>query len=282
MRGNLHSILLFLLAAVLLAGTALADTGPKPQLAVKVVNGPEEPYYLDLLAEGGSGNGLSQKERDALDQKMLSALLAAVPEGWHACVTEGTGIPIWGDLTGEDGVHTFGYLGVPEAYRILVVTQSGETWVSETLEREVLQSSAVLDWAARTVRVPTVWAGYALQFLATFLPTLLVEGVLLLAFRFDWRRSWRPFLLVNLATQGALAVFMSFHIVRDGFGWWFLLLVVPAELVIALAEALLYRRFLQGQSKNRAFVYGLTANAASAVLGWFLAGSVWRLVVTIS
>ena len=138
MRRNLRSILLFLLAAVLLAGTAFADTGPKPQLAVKVVSGPEEPYYLDLLAEGKGGNGLSQEERDALDQDMLSALLAAVPEGWHACVTEGTGVPIWGELTSEDGVHTFGYVGVPETYRILVVTQSGEVWMSETLERTVL------------------------------------------------------------------------------------------------------------------------------------------------
>ena len=79
MRRNLRSILLFLLAAVLLAGTAFADTGPKPQLAVKVVSGPEEPYYLDLLAEGKGGNGLSQEERDALDQDMLSALLSGTP-----------------------------------------------------------------------------------------------------------------------------------------------------------------------------------------------------------
>ena len=281
MRRNLRSILLFLLAAVLLAGTAFADTGPKPQLAVKVVSGPEEPYYLDLLAEGKGGNGLSQEERDALDQDMLSALLAAVPEGWHACVTEGTGVPIWGELTSEDGVHTFGYVGVPETYRILVVTQSGETWVSETLERKVLQSSAAMDWTAKTVEVPPVWAGYVLQFLATLLPTLLAEGILLLAFQFDWRRNWRHFLLVNLVTQGALAVFMSFHIVRDGFGWWFLILLVPAELVIALVEAGLYCKLLQGRSKAHSFVYGLTANAISALLGWYLAEPVWRWIVTI-
>ena len=79
------SALLFCIVSLLLAGTALADSGPKPQLVVKVLNGPEEPYYLDLLAEGGGGNGLSQEERNALDQDMLSALLSAVPEGWHAC-----------------------------------------------------------------------------------------------------------------------------------------------------------------------------------------------------
>jgi len=108
MRRNLRSILLFLLAAVLLAGTAFADTGPKPQLAVKVVSGPEEPYYLDLLAEGKGGNGLSQEERDALDQDMLSALLSAVPEGWHACVAQGD--LVWGRIDSQDGCFTFSYM----------------------------------------------------------------------------------------------------------------------------------------------------------------------------
>ena len=46
------------------------------------------------------------------------------------------------------------------------------------------------------------------------------------------------------------------------------ILLVPAELVIALVEAGLYCKLLQGRSKARSFVYGLTANAISALLGW--------------
>ena len=189
---------------------------------------------------------------------------------------------MWGDLTGKDGVHTFGYLGVPETYRILVVTRSGEVWMSETLEREALQASVTVDWAAKSVRTPSIWLAYALQILSTLIPTLLIEGLLLLAFRFDWKRNWRPFLLVNLVTQGALAALLGVSVVREGFSFLWIILFVPAEIAVALAEAFLYRRFLQGQSKSRAFAYGLTANAASAVLGWFLTEAVWRLVVSIS
>ena len=47
-----HGLLLFLLAAALLTVPVLADMGPKPQLTVRVENGPEELYYLDLLEEG--------------------------------------------------------------------------------------------------------------------------------------------------------------------------------------------------------------------------------------
>ncbi len=42
---------LFLLAALLLTLPVFADSGPKPMIYVWVENGPEEPYYMDLLEE---------------------------------------------------------------------------------------------------------------------------------------------------------------------------------------------------------------------------------------
>ena len=52
MKKSLRFCVLLALAAALLTVSAFADTGPKPQLTVKVTNPPEELYYLDLLAEG--------------------------------------------------------------------------------------------------------------------------------------------------------------------------------------------------------------------------------------
>ena len=94
-----HGLLLFLLAAALLTVPVLADMGPKPQLTVRVENGPEELYYLDLLEEGepypypdqvpGGLKGNYGEELVTLDQDLLAAFTAAVPEGWHACVAQG-------------------------------------------------------------------------------------------------------------------------------------------------------------------------------------------------
>ena len=294
MKRSLRIAVLALLAVTALTVTALADTGPKPQLTIRVENAPEEPYYLDILAEGNyedaasSFDGLewsySDEEIAALDQELLEALRAAVPEGWHACTAEGsTGAPMWGDLyPDEDGLHTFGYHGVPNTYRVLMVTKSGEVFLSEVCTRKVLQSSATVDWAGRTVTVPPTWAGYVLQFLSTFLPTILLEGVLLMLFGFFWKRNWKPFLLVNLVTQGGLALYFSLQAVQNGVSYGYFLLFIPAEIAIALVEAGLYTQLLTGRSRRRAFVYGLTANICSAALGFALVEPVWRFIVSIS
>ena len=298
MKKSLRNSILLLLTAMLLTVSALADSGPKAQLTVKVENAPSEPYYLDLLAEGefehkgdSAFDGLqwsySDEERAALDDELLDALRAAVPEGWHACTAQGTnGAPMWGDLIGSDAggarLHTFGYHGVPETYRILIVTKSGESWVSDVLHRATLQSSATVDWAARTASAPSAGVAYALQFLCTLLPTLLIEGALLFAFGYRSRRSWRVFLLVNLVTQGAFAVYLAVIVLNHGVSGWSLLFYIPIEIIITAVELLCYRRLLTEKGKGRATGYAVAANVCSAVVGLWLIDPLWRFIVSIS
>lgn len=69
---------------------------------------------------------------------------------------------------------------------------------------------------------------------------------------------------------------------RHGMNVWYLSLLFPTELVIAVMEASLYRRFLTERGKARVTAYGLTANTASAMPGFFLAEPAWRLIAPIS
>ena len=304
MKKSLRFCVLLALAAALLTVSAFADTGPKAQLKVLVKNAPEEPYYLDLLEKGdyqghtyGSGDGddtysgldwsYSEEEIAALDDELLDALRAAVPEGWHACTAQGTnGAPMRGDLIGSDAggarLHTFGYHGVPETYRILIVTKSGESWVSDTLHRATLQSSVTVDWAKRTASAPSAAVAYLLQFFCTLLPTLLIEGVLLLAFGYRSRRSLLVFLLVNLVTQGGFAVFLAVTVLNHGVSGWSLLFYLPIELIITVVELLAYRWLLTEKSRGRAMGYAVVANVCSAVVGLWLIDPLWRFIVSIS
>ena len=114
------------------------------------------------------------------------------------------------------------------------------------------------------------------------MPTILIELVVLLLFGFKLRENWKPFLLVNLVTQGLLHGYFALFAVNNGVGPAYTLLFIPAELVIALIEACIFRTALRGRSKRRAFWYGICANTCSAALGYFLAEPVWRFVVSIS
>lgn len=279
MKRIIRTLVLSGLAALLLGSTALADWGPKPALTVKLVNAPEELYYLDLLSPGEGENGLSEDEVSQLDRVLLTVLLENVPEGWHACLAQGTHLPIFGKLTSDNGVHHFHYVGVPDTYRILIVTSSGEVWSSETLQRKVLQSSVTVNWESGEVFTPELWRAYAAQFAFTLLPTLIIELAVLLLFGFELKSNFKRFLLVNLLTQGLLALYFSNMAVTHGFNGILILVYAPLELVIAFIEAGLYRKLLRGHTPRRAFVYGLVANAVSAVAGWYLTEPLWRWVV---
>lgn len=305
-RAPLRAFVCALLTSLALTTVALADFGPKPQLTVRVENAPQELYYLDLLAEGDwdaedtdSDDGIERSyygKEDTLDPDLLALLRENVPEGWHACVAQGTtGAPIYGELYAEstdasgNDLHIFAYHGVPSTYRIILVTESGKVWLSDALERRVLQSSVTVHWADdtenTTVTVPSTVTGYLLQFVATLVPTLLIEGILLLLFQYSWKRNWKTFLLVNMLTQGLLAVASSSVTAHSGVSAWYLFFFfLPAELVVMLVEVFLYsgRGLLTGHSKGRAALYAVTANFASAFLGYYLAEPVWRLVVSVS
>lgn len=305
-RKSLRTLVCALLASLALTTFAFADFGPKPQLTVRVKNAPQESYYLDLLAEGNwdaedvdSNDGIEwsyHDKEDTLDPDLLALLRDNVPTGWHACVAQGTtGAPIYGELYSEstdasgNDLHVFGYHGVPSTYRIILVTQSGKVWVSDILNRRVLQSSVTVNWSddtsAVTVSVPSTIPGYLLQLVATLVPTLLIEGIILLLFQYSWKQNWKAFLLVNLITQGLLAIASSVYAIQSGPNMFsYLIFFLPAELFILIAEAYLYagRGMLKGHSKKRAAAYAVTANLISAILGYYLAEAVWRLVVSIS
>lgn len=304
-RKSLRTLVCALLASLALTTFAFADNGPKPQLIVRVKDAPQEPYYLDLLAKGDwdaeDGNHIDgidwnyDGKEDTLDPDLLALLRDNVPAGWHACVAQGTtGAPMWGELYAEgtdasgNALHWFGYVGVPSTYRIILVTESGKVWVSDILNRRVLQSSVTVNWSddtsAVTVSVPSTIPGYLLQLVATLVPTLLIEGIILLLFQYSWKQNWKAFLLVNLITQGLLAIASSVYAIQSGPNMFsYLIFFLPAELFILIAEAYLYagRGMLKGHSKKRAAAYAVTANLISAILGYYLAEAVWRLVVSI-
>lgn len=275
---------LFCLFSALLSTVALANSAaPDYRIAVKVVNGPNELYYLDLLEE--SEGEAEIYYRDGIDQTLLEALKDAAPDGWRPCTMS---TALWedhfsGDIAGNHGMHVFHGFHTPRVFRILLVTKSGESWVSEPMERKLMNSTVKVDWVKKTAVMPPVQTLYVMQFLSTLLPTLLIEGLIFYAFRFPGKRNWLVFLLVNLVTQGALSFVLCLNIVgsNGSYVMFGMLLLLPVEMLIALVEAVLYMKLLRGQPKHKCFAYGITANVVSFLVGLFTVDPLYTGIVAL-
>jgi hypothetical protein len=119
--------------------TAYSDSGPKPELTILVENPPTEDYYLDLLIKKQGNYNNMAYEKEEYDSAMLQKLKSLESEGWYPAYSGGTAAPMWGDLKGKVKgnlrSHSFGYMGVPDTYRIIIVTKSGKVQISDIQKR---------------------------------------------------------------------------------------------------------------------------------------------------
>lgn len=256
---------------------ATADMGPKPELNITVVNVPEEEYYLDLLIEGNASDHLYQNlnnSPDEIDTALIELLKQNREDGWHLGITDGTNIPMSGKLIGEKKggkmFHHFGYVGVPNSFKVIVVTKDGTVKISSQYDRKSFVSNMVYDFHENTLRARSPIAlAYLLQFVTTCIPTLLIEGILLLAFGFSGKKNWTIFLWTNLTTQVLLTVILGTALIRSGL-LAAMLVQIPVELGILVVETIVYNFLLEGRSRGRRIGYGITANLCTWGLGFFM------------
>ncbi len=263
------AILLILLAVIGIPAVVTADVGPKPELAVKVVNPPRGEYYLDLLVKDQHKYSFLQ-DREHYDQGKLSLLENYSEGGWEPGLTLGTRVPMRGALTGEKTnygmLHTFGYVGVPEYFKIIIITPENKVIVSEEIHRTSFKAVLTYDYAVNQVTMEAVSISYIKQFIWTCLTTLFIEGLLLLLFGFSLRKNWLVFLITNVITQLFMTFTLGGFFVRQGY-LSAIIMFLPIELVIAAAETIAFRLLLKDQNKARRVGYSITANLLSAAVG---------------
>lgn len=273
MKERVSALSLALLCLCLLVLPAHADMGPKPDLTITVVNAPEGECYVDLLYEGG-GDGLSTDLAvEDYDPELLSALHSLEGDGWVlACATGTSGAPIFGELTANhSGEYYYTYFGLPDTFRLAAATAEGAQATEEAYTRTRFHTNLVYDWSANTLTERTSPPVYYLaQIASTLIPTLILEGAVLLLFGFRQRRTWLVFLAVNLVTQVGLHLFCDGQVLagaQGGFAYYLLLLAVP-ELVILAVEAVAYGLLLREETVGRRVGYAICANLASFLIGF--------------
>ena len=260
----------FLLAV--LPVSASADSGPKPQITIQVQNAPDGDYYVDLLIPGEIPEQcIDNIEWNHIDRASLplDALERDRMDGWHYAMLDGTQPPLFYKHPDKD-TFVFSYFGTPDTFRIAVYDDSQQKVnFSEVMKRTQLQQIFTCDFADNTVKTGNPLLTYLKQFASSLLPTLLLEGILLLPFGFWDRRNAKLFLGVNIGTQLLLTV-VTAVCMRIGMPFYRYLVFAPLELVIWIIEAVIYRKRLQTRRETaHPIVYALCANALSAAATLF-------------
>lgn len=266
--------------------TARADMGPKPSVVVTFTDLENETYYATLLSKSESTGPYSAVTRkDAADYRSDNPEEEAAyqkfaayqdPDGYYflgfVADCSASNQLRWGYYPPGD----FKILLYFPAQDALVESQGAYTrYAFDSYYRADLSGISQGDGfsAARAYD----HGGELLSLLARIVLTIALE--LLLALPFGYRAKKQLLLLggVNLATQVGLNV--ALNLIRFQYGpWVFLEYYFLLELLVFLAEAVVYGLCLHRLSDKpapawKAVVYALAANVASFVAGLCLAAA---------
>ncbi len=259
-----------LISAVLLSATAItafADMGSKPKVNINLKNLPDETVYIDLLFQPEYPQQLYSNidPDDGYDSNMIKLLASFNEYGWYAACAQGTYIPMFGDIIPQEDKISFGYFGVPDRFRVIIVTENGEIKTTDTIERKSMEVNMTLDCRTMEYTTKPLWQVYAGQFAITCCVTLLVEGLILLLFRYNLKKRFKYFTVTNVLTQIFFSIVFSAAFIYGG-TINAIMFFIPAEIAVVLVEIVIYRKKLKQHGKSRRTWYAITANLTTAVL----------------
>ncbi len=286
MERKYLKMLLCLLAIILLPLPALADSGPKPSVEIKLREIEDDVcYYATLLSKTPSTGPASvydgenaygyehyNEEERTVWEKMVQY---RDPDGYYF-------LQVFSKCCGNDSFR-WGYYP-PAEFKILLYFPAEDTFaVSERYERYAFDSYYTADLSKHTLQSEQPFSAvrsynYAWEILslaARILLTILIELALAWLFAFRSRKLLGFIAAVNVITQTLLNVLLN--VINYYQGWvmfvfnyiWLELLVVALE---AAAYLLWMRKFSdQAVRSGKIIGYALGANALSFAVGMLLA-----------
>lgn len=262
-------LVIVIICLMIIPQTVQADLGPKPSITVSAENLPLGTCYMDILVEESyEYDEDSYFLSEEYDQELVNRLKMYEDNGWRTSMTYDDSM-LFGDIKCkvENGLSTMKYTyRVPDRFRIIVVSDNGETVVSNIIERKNFDSLVYFDYetgeAAEREMIPSL----IIQFIFTCLLTLLVEGLVFILFRFSIKKNWLPFLLINIFTQIILTAGITLGMLMAGLFGAFIIYLL-AEIVIFIIEAILFAVILKEHSIGRRIAFVVTANFLSFLTG---------------
>ena len=280
------SILFAVLCTFIFKTTVYADMGPKPSITIHVNNAPEgQEYYIGLLHywEGNIetehyvyDDSLNDKEN-----KACQIITEYYKSDWSLFRSPRGDAAYYHSY--ETNTYIFDYM-VPDHFKVILVTLDGNVYLSDDITKRKFNADFDYDVLTGSIK-ENVFAGtgiYLVLVLFSFIFTIVIEGLVLLLFKLFNKQNIKYFFIINIITQIILNGILIYTLYY-GIGLMLLFIFPITELLIIIIESNYYKKRLvnrEGEvSSKRNILYGIVANIASVVGGYFLSSLIISIVV---
>ncbi len=246
-----------------------ADMTPKPSIDLKVLNAPKSDFYIAVLGRYGDALNTDSElkiDGEVNEESSMEYLESFSYEGWtfHKNPLNGTF-----SASNDNDEYHFYYYEVPKDFRVIIITSTGEVYLSPSYSKKEFNAKCTYDFATGeiTEEIEGRDVNRFLIIVSCLIATLIVEMLVFLIFRFPLKKgNIISILLINLLTNPPL----NFLVLQFSV----LFVYVPAfEVAIIVFESLMYFLLLrnkEGKKTPMSIFYGVCANIASAVIGFIL------------
>ncbi len=287
-----YKAILAFLILILTAGLTVniqADVGPKPTSTI-TISGVEEPYYFDVLYE--TNNQLSiltpEEIEDQIEYYYYRDDFPSILNGYKDS-DNFVSYSLYEDIphtitNPEDNVFKLGYFSPPSVFKAVVVTESGNMFVSDIVNKTFFDAEFTWDLSDVNISNPdsqvTLNAGNIHEniprvtgFLSTIsisiVITVALELGVLFIFGYRQKQSYMTALIINIITQLILftAIYTT-NLFMSIYGG--ILALLLGELFVFIFEIIYYSKKLTEHSRGKAIGYGFLANLVSLILGTYI------------
>ena len=235
-----------------------ADNKEKPSINIKIENIHTTDYLIDLLvykenvskvdfAIDYNGDGLSEEDLNRLSQINV--------DGWVSLSTKCQYDKFNPDNIGNEFfVHDFSGELTPEKYKILLINKkTGEQKVSDVVKRSVLNSSIILDATNMKVKSQDNYKTKAI--IGNICLVLLIAIIIEISLAFIMKvNNFKIIFFTNLVTNIISQIILSFNSSS------YIITYCIMQLVVLLAEVLIYRATFKDVKENKLVLYTIMAN----------------------
>ena len=250
-----------------------ADMGAKPEITIKLENMKTDDYLIDLLVYDETGekyaSPLNYNGKDGeqyieetgyndlrtITIKQLKTLHNINYNGWISESTRWGAYLLFADCSGNSKhEHNFSYFGTPDTYKVVIINNvTGETKITDVIHREDFSSNVTID--VNTMN--TVSKANIVNIIMALVLTIVAEIIIALVMK---TKNIKIICIVNLITNTILQLALMLIPIS------YMITFAIMEILIIIAEYLIYNKFFKDIPKNKIIAYTLIANVFSALL----------------